>query len=75
MNIKPIKNIEDYNSAINRLEDIFDAPINSIEGDEAEILSTKLKQNVRRSSIIFLFFNVSKERLPYNFHVKDQSYL
>lgn len=39
MNIKPIKNIEDYNSAINRLEDIFDAPINSIEGDEAEILS------------------------------------
>ena len=39
INIKPIKNIEDYNSAINRLEDIFDAPINSIEGDEAEILS------------------------------------
>ena len=34
-----VKNIEDYNSAINRLEDIFDAPINSIEGDEAEILS------------------------------------
>ena len=39
MNIKPIKTEKDYDSALNRLEVIFDALPNSKEGDEAEILS------------------------------------
>ena len=39
MKLKPIKNEEDYRSALQRLEVIFDAPIDTIEGDEAEILS------------------------------------
>ena len=39
MNIKPIKTEQDYDKALQRLEAIFDAPINTIEGDEAEILS------------------------------------
>ena len=39
MDIKPIKTEQDYNSALKRLEEIFDASPNSKEGDEAEILS------------------------------------
>ena len=39
MNIKPLKNEQDYEKALERLEVIFDAPANSQEGDEAEILS------------------------------------
>jgi len=39
MNIKPIKTEEDYQKALKRLEAIFDAPENTPEGDEAEILS------------------------------------
>ncbi len=39
MRLKPIKNEEDYKNALARLEEIFDAPENSTEGDEAEILS------------------------------------
>jgi HTH-type transcriptional regulator/antitoxin HigA len=39
MDIKPIKTERDYDKALERLEQIFDAPINSKEGDEAEILS------------------------------------
>ena len=39
MDIKPIKTEQDYNEALKRLEKIFDAPVNSKEGDEAEILS------------------------------------
>ena len=39
MNIKPIKTEIDYEKALKRLEVIFDAPINSKEGDEAEVLS------------------------------------
>ena len=39
MKIKPIRTEKDYENALKRLEIIFDAPINSIEGDEAEILS------------------------------------
>ena len=36
---KPIKTEQEYEVAIKRLEKIFDAPINSKEDDEAEILS------------------------------------
>lgn len=39
MKIKPIKSDKDYETAIHRLEEIFDAAENSKEGDEAEILS------------------------------------
>ncbi len=39
MNIKPLKTEQDYEKALERLEIIFDAPANSAEGDEAEILS------------------------------------
>jgi HTH-type transcriptional regulator/antitoxin HigA len=39
MEIKPIKTEKDYDKALERLELIFDATLNSKEGDEAEILS------------------------------------
>ena len=39
MKIKPIKNEQDYENALERLEIIFDAKPNTKEGDEAEILS------------------------------------
>ncbi len=39
MNLKPIKTKVDYQEALERLEVIFDAPTDSKEGDEAEILS------------------------------------
>ncbi|WP_234108461.1 type II toxin-antitoxin system HigA family antitoxin [Chryseobacterium sp. R2A-55] len=39
MTIKPIKNDDQYYKALKRLDEIFDAPANSPEGDEAEILS------------------------------------
>lgn len=39
MDIRPIKTKIDYKNALTRLEQIFDAPVNSVEGDEAEILS------------------------------------
>ena len=39
MSLKPIKNEKDYQNALERLEVIFDASIDTKEGDEAEILS------------------------------------
>jgi len=39
MELKPIKTEKDYRGALNRLEVVFDAPIDTKEGDEAEILS------------------------------------
>ncbi|MCP4763705.1 MAG: transcriptional regulator [archaeon] len=38
MNIKPIKSEIDYQNALKRLEDIFDAKIGTPESDEADIL-------------------------------------
>ena len=38
MNISPIKNEADYRNALKRLEVIFDAPIGTIESDEADLL-------------------------------------
>ena len=35
MNITPLKNEQNYEKALERLEVIFDAPANSQEGDEA----------------------------------------
>lgn len=37
--IKLIKSERDYELALERLNEIFDAPINSIKGEEAEILA------------------------------------
>jgi HTH-type transcriptional regulator/antitoxin HigA len=39
MKIKVIKTEEDYNKALKRLEVVFDAPIDSPQGDEAELLA------------------------------------
>ena len=38
MNIKPIKSEADYRLALKRLEEVFDAPIDTSESDEADIL-------------------------------------
>jgi len=43
MNLKPIKNENDYRNALVRLEMIFDAPTDTKEGDEAEILSLMIE--------------------------------
>lgn len=39
MRLKPIKTEKDYRNALERLEVIFDASMDTKEGDEAEILS------------------------------------
>ena len=39
MKITPIKNEKDYQNALNRLEEIFDAKKGTEQGDELEILS------------------------------------
>jgi HTH-type transcriptional regulator / antitoxin HigA len=44
MEIKVIKSEQDYRQALDRLEVIFDAPIDSPEGDEAEILSILIEK-------------------------------
>jgi len=44
MRLKPIKTEIDYKNALRRLDEIFDAPIDSEEGDEAEILSILIEQ-------------------------------
>jgi len=44
MDIKVIKTEEEYNQALKRLEVIFDAPVDSQEGDEAELLSILIEK-------------------------------
>lgn len=44
MEIKVIKTEEEYNQAIKRLETIFDAPANTSDGDEAEILGILIEK-------------------------------
>lgn len=44
MEIKPIKTENDYNQALERLEQIFDAKIGSAEGDELEVLGILIDQ-------------------------------
>jgi len=44
MDIKVIKTQEDYNQALKRLDEIFHAPVNSKEGDEAEILTILIEK-------------------------------
>jgi len=44
MEIKIIKTEEEYNQALKRLEVTFDAPVDSPEGDEAELLSILIEK-------------------------------
>jgi HTH-type transcriptional regulator/antitoxin HigA len=44
MNIKLIKTEEDYENALARLEEIFDSPLGSEEGDELEILGMLIEK-------------------------------
>mgnify|MGYP007131708250 CR=1 FL=1 len=41
MEIKPIRNEADYKNALERLEVIFDAPVDTKEGDEADDFETE----------------------------------
>ena len=43
MNLKPIKTEKDYRNALERLEMIFDAPVDTKEGDEADILALMIE--------------------------------
>lgn len=45
MELKPIKSEKDYRNALERLEVIFDAPIDTKEGDEGEILSLLIENH------------------------------
>ena len=47
LDIRPIKSEADYEKALTRLDEVFDAPIDSDEGDEAEVL-TVLIDNYER---------------------------
>ena len=44
MTIKPIHTEEDYQKALSRVQEIFDAPLNTTEGDELEILSILIER-------------------------------
>ena len=44
MDIKAIKTEDDYSQALRRLEEIFHAPANTPEGDEAEVLSILIEK-------------------------------
>lgn len=44
MEIKVIKTEDDYNKALKRLEVIFDAPVDSPQGDEAELLAILIEK-------------------------------
>ena len=44
MRIKPIKTNKDYESALERLEDVFDAKIGTKEGDELDILTILIEK-------------------------------
>lgn len=48
MNIRPIKNETDYRNALKRLEVIFDAPIGTPEGDEADLLGLMIDDYEKR---------------------------
>ena len=44
MKIKILKTEDDYNQALERLEAIFDAPVDTPEGDEAELLGMLIEK-------------------------------
>ena len=51
MEIKALKTESDYNEALQGLEVIFDAPINSKEGDDAELLSILIEKYEKTGSV------------------------
>ena len=48
MNINPIHSHADYNNALSRIEEIFDAKPGTIEGDELEILGILVDEFEKR---------------------------
>jgi HTH-type transcriptional regulator/antitoxin HigA len=44
MNVKVIKTEEEYNQALKRLEVIFDAPADTVDGDEAELIAILIEK-------------------------------
>jgi len=48
MNLKPIKTKEDYQMSLKRLEVIFDAPVGTVESDEADILGLMIDEYEKR---------------------------
>ena len=44
MNIKVLKTEEEYNQALKRLEVIFDAAVDSSDGDEADLLGILIEK-------------------------------
>lgn len=44
MNLKPIKSEEDYENALERLNEIFDSPVGTDESDEADILGVMIDE-------------------------------
>lgn len=44
MNLKIIKTEDEYNLALERLEEIFDAPLGTPEGDESELLALLIEK-------------------------------
>lgn len=52
MKILPIRNEKDYQKALDRLEDIFDAKKGTEEGDELEILSILIDRYENENSTI-----------------------
>ena len=44
MKIRVIKTEEDYQKALKRLEEIFHSPMDTVEGDEAEVLSILIEK-------------------------------
>ena len=49
MNIYPIHTEADYNSVLNRIEEIFDAKAGTTEGDELEILGILVEEYEKRN--------------------------
>ena len=49
MDIKLIKTEEDYQNTLERMEEIFDAPIGTIESDEADILALLIDEYEKKN--------------------------
>jgi HTH-type transcriptional regulator/antitoxin HigA len=49
MKIKVLKNREEYREALERLDEVFDAPVGSAEGDEAELISLLIADYEKRN--------------------------
>lgn len=52
MNIRPIKNEDDYQQALSRIDDLWDAEIGTADGDALEVLSTLVEDYEARHHAI-----------------------